>query len=363
MVFKINVKDTLGFGGSANQILPDSTSPGVIAPLVELLSQDFLLVQNQDSKFLLNVNHDEKVYRRFIRSGGEKKHAVLLIREPFAVYPKQFQSEVLNKYGLVLGPGFARDSGINALNLPCPYIYSTNPNVVTLNEVAGNNFSEVADKFCPPDFSQWKKREICISMIASNKVSPTSHSNYRLRRSIAKNFEKDIVIYGDLWRTSLGSRIKHRLQVASFNLKSGFFPNPVSLYGNLLRRYPYAQGEVENKHEVLKASKFSLIIENDVFFCTEKIIDCMINGAIPVYFGPNPTDFGIPKNSYIDLYNFIHQRHSFIEKQDVTYCQNLLKNAHCFLNSTDFTDNWLANRVYSKLNSAIKSYFYKNTNG
>lgn len=321
-----------------------------------------MLVENQDSRFLLNINHDERAYRRYIRSGGERLRSAILIREPFAIYPKQFRSEILDKYGLVLGPGFVHQSRINSLKLPCPYTYSNNPNIVTLDEVRSNNISLISDKLCTPNIAEWKKRDISCSMIASNKVSATSHSNYALRRFLAKKFESEIAVFGDLWTSTLSSKIHHRLQVASFNLKSGYFPNLLSLYGNLFERYPHAQGQVSNKHAILKSSRFSIIIENDNFFCTEKIIDCMINGAIPVYLGSDPTQFGIPNNSYIDFSVFVHQIEHLTEILESYPCESLLENAYNYLTSSNFIDNWPANRVYSKLYSVIASFFGKTPN-
>jgi hypothetical protein len=88
-----------------------------------------------------------------------------------------------------------------------------------------------------------------ISIIASNKRQTIGH---RLRHSVIENFRGKIDVYGRGW-------------------------NPV-----------------KHKIEALKDYNFSIVIENckrDYWF-TEKLIDCLVTGTIPIYWGcPSIGDF------------------------------------------------------------------------
>jgi hypothetical protein len=59
-------------------------------------------------------------------------------------------------------------------------------------------------------------------------------------------------------------------------------------------------GSAGDKHEVLSRYKVSLIIENDVSAMSEKLVDCILSGAIPVYVGPKVSDFGIPSDLVVE---------------------------------------------------------------
>ena len=61
--------------------------------------------------------------------------------------------------------------------------------------------------------------------------------------------------------------------------------------------------ELVSKYDGLRDYRFSIAIENDHVpsLITEKFIDCIISGCVPLYYGaPNIGDF-FPKNSYIAL--------------------------------------------------------------
>ena len=62
----------------------------------------------------------------------------------------------------------------------------------------------------------------------------------------------------------------------------------------------------EDKVETVSKYKFVVCLENIAYpgYVTEKIMDCFVAGAIPVYFGAPDIDKFIPANSYIDFRNF-----------------------------------------------------------
>lgn len=66
------------------------------------------------------------------------------------------------------------------------------------------------------------------------------------------------------------------------------------------------RGYVKDKLETLKQYKFSICFENAIFpgFITEKIIDSLYAGCVPIYYGaPNIEDY-IPEGTFIDFRKF-----------------------------------------------------------
>jgi hypothetical protein len=66
------------------------------------------------------------------------------------------------------------------------------------------------------------------------------------------------------------------------------------------------QGEVADKQLVLQKYKFAICFENCIFsgWITEKIIDCLFAGCIPVYWGDPNIEKYIPKGCFIDFRDF-----------------------------------------------------------
>ena len=132
-------------------------------------------------------------------------------------------------------------------------------------------------------------------MVAANKVNPILNANYPLRRRMAKEMRgPELEVFGPLWTDKLSEKIRRRLAVAAANLCYGVVPNPISIYGNLFTKYPSAHGAVTGKHVILQETKFSLVIENSNAYVSENFLDAIINGSIPIHFGPCLSAVGLP---------------------------------------------------------------------
>jgi len=106
-----------------------------------------------------------------------------------------------------------------------------------------------------------------------------------------------------------------RLKAIKYFSKTGEF----DLYGGRWNRriyFPYTfykkyvkktyRGYSNNKLETVSGYNFAICFENEIAsgFVTEKMLDCLLVGTIPVYWGaPNITDF-VPANCFIDFRKF-----------------------------------------------------------
>jgi len=71
--------------------------------------------------------------------------------------------------------------------------------------------------------------------------------------------------------------------------------------------FPGYQGEVRDKRDVLRRSKFSYCYENSrdlPNWITEKIFDSLLSGCVPVYWGANNVQEYIPEDCFVDRRDF-----------------------------------------------------------
>lgn len=99
---------------------------------------------------------------------------------------------------------------------------------------------------------------------------------------------------------------------------SGMF----DLWGRNWQGHPTWKGAASNKMDVLKNYRFCIAFENCNHargYITEKMLDCLLAGVVPVYWGaPNVTDH-IPPECFIDMrkYKFYEDLLEFLN--DITY--------------------------------------------
>ena len=108
------------------------------------------------------------------------------------------------------------------------------------------------------------------------------------------------------------------------------------LYG--YKPFPSYQGEIENKADIYKKTKFAYCYENVVDlpdYISEKIFDCFFSGCIPVYWGSNTIQDYIPDRCYIDRrkFNSTEEVHQFLLRINASQYAEYQSNIKQFLNS------------------------------
>lgn len=149
---------------------------------------------------------------------------------------------------------------------------------------------------------------------------------------------KDVSIIASIKRKTIGHNLRHKI------IKSNFVN--LDLFGN-------GYNPIENKITALQDYRFSIIIENERIdnWFTEKIIDCLMTGTIPVYWGcPNISYyFDIRGFIIIDsLEDFFLKRKLFNER---TYRDMLPYIKINFELAKKYSDFWL--RMENEINKKI----------
>lgn len=145
-----------------------------------------------------------------------------------------------------------------------------------------------------PDFFDQPLRSDRIVSINANKFSCLRGELYSLRVKAYSGIE-NLDLYGQGWdRPAFYNFLKFMkdLQIAIFGSPRRL---TISCLGNLRRRPRNFIGPSANKLETLAKYKTTLVIENSREFMSEKLLDAILAGSIPVYVGPPVEVFGIPE--------------------------------------------------------------------
>ena len=349
-------RKTIKIVGSAKSSPSDKRPYPMLREFLEIVG--FTPTLEQNSEFFIAVNHNQKLYEEFIRGGGRSDRAVLIRLEPDSVFPLQYKSVTTDKYGLVITPGSILDRKSPESFVGWPYQYNLNPAQPNISDPPLLSILEDTSWKNLFNLETWKSRPRKLTMVAANKVSPLKSANYSIRRRLASQLPPEILeVYGPLWTDNLSTKIYHRIAVAGTNLRQGILPNPMGIYGSLFRSYPAAHGTVRDKHAILRETKFSLVIENANSYVSEKLIDAMINGSIPIYVGPRLEEVGLPTGIAIHSSGDPKEIIEIVEALDSSGVETILTAMREFLSSPSFFDLWTARSVYKKLSYQIAERF------
>ena len=136
-----------------------------------------------------------------------------------------------------------------------------------------------------------RKRVIAIS---SDKWSFVPGELYSLRRNIYSE-DSRIDLYGNGWGQSTWKWALVLAKELAISLRAGVVPRLSNLAFAFAKPINF-KGIAKNKLEIVSSYHASLVIENEEGSISEKLIDCILAGTIPVYVGPPVTAFGIPDN-------------------------------------------------------------------
>ncbi len=103
-----------------------------------------------------------------------------------------------------------------------------------------------------------------------------------------------------------------------------YFPESLTFFGGrgwLNEKIGIYKGICENKNAVLQDHKFCYCYENwdnNMYYISEKIHDCIMNRCVPIYLGSSKITDYIPKEAFIDARAFksIQEIHNFISNMD-----------------------------------------------
>jgi len=148
------------------------------------------------------------------------------------------------------------------------------------------------------------KEKLCC-LIVGNKDSDHPNELYSERRKLIRWFEKnhpdDFDLYGVGWNEY---RFKGIKPIRAFNRIPITKKIMFKYFGEYYSSY---EGKVDNKFDTMQNYKFAICyenIKNVSGYITEKMLDAMFAGCVPIYWGADNITEHIPKNSFIDKRDF-----------------------------------------------------------
>ena len=194
--------------------------------------------------------------------------SILIVQEPNVVWPNNSLMNYRASFKEVICLGRASASG-TCVNWP----------VVWPEELLTN-------------FSTQKLNKAVF--IASNRLSFHEGELYSLRRRVVRSLQR-VDTYGRDWNIGIAKRTARLIIEAFSSLIRGSRVKFSSAWDYLFAMGD-TRGEITDKAEIGSRYKVSLVIENSKEYMSEKLMEALLSGSIPVYVGPEPKHFGIPSN-------------------------------------------------------------------
>lgn len=244
----------------------DETIASGFAALGHLVTDNVACHHDVSVYFNLSYSFWSK-HRHQIKTDNPK---ILVVTEPSVVSPENFNGRKRRYFDTIIEVG--RASG--QLNVVYPQLLDL------------TYFEEDA-------------RQNRIVAISGNKWSFVKGELYSLRLACYLEF-LDLDLFGPRWDKKLVSQPLTRLKELFIAIQGnmGFSFRRIHL---LIRSTKNWLGPCKNKLETLSKYKLSLVVENSQEYVSEKLLDCLMAGTIPIYLGGDFKKFGIPEHLVISV--------------------------------------------------------------
>ena len=232
--------------------------------LANKIEYDFDNISKQNSDIHFEFNYSKN------RGNLPGKLNVLILWEPRSVMPWQYKNTSLEKFQLIIpiSPWRAESLGLKNWILH-PVMHNES---ITLST----------------------ERKKTVVMINGAKFSANRNSLYGFRRKISKELYKyqiDYDLKGLNWKMSKLKEIRERIWAVRKELQARNMPSLKEAFSDYFYKYPEYKGEVADKIFTLSQYRYSLIIENEADYISEKLIDAIIAKTVPIYIGPSLENF------------------------------------------------------------------------
>ena len=135
------------------------------------------------------------------------------------------------------------------------------------------------------------------TMIIGDKRSAVAGSLYGLRRQVIREFARartPLAVFGPGWNAPVRERFVSGGKACAKAVIGGLPPRLGEAFGGLGERPEHWLGRVEDKSTAFAVAPVSIVIENSADYVSEKLVDALRGGVVPIYVGPTLADFGFP---------------------------------------------------------------------
>ena len=186
-----------------------------------------------------------------------------------------------------------------------------------------------------------------VVLINGNKMSFIKGELYSLRRGAIKAIG-NLDLYGTEWNSSTTARLFIALRSFVHSVLSLELPR-ISGLSLWLQTYSKSQGPVTKKLQTMSRFKYALVIENSAEYMSEKLMEALFAGCIPVYVGPDPERYGIPKELVIRAEPNVHSIKNGLAEAKSWKIEEFHARLGEFMCSAEVRDLWDHERVYERM--------------
>jgi len=279
--------------------------------------------EDPDALICVDYNRSSEPFLSEAQARGIPK--VLIKQEPTVVQPQHGKTKTLKRFELIVSRGRANER----------------PQFNTFQEWDTSRI----------DNQVRLRRTVAIS---ANKWSMIRGELYSLRRRAYSELE-GVDVFGPGWNRSQVQEFNVIAKEAIIALSNGHVPYFRNLKWSLKQPKSYL-GVAESKSKVLSGYEVSLVIENSEGYMSEKLMDCILSGTIPVYVGERADHFGIPENLVIQAEPNMESIKSSISRALKIDGSQFRIEAKAWIQSPGVKDNWEHFSVTKKMLEHIQAF-------
>lgn len=278
---------------------------------------------------LICIDYSSGAGRQIRQKGLMAEFCTLIRMEPSVVLPANFFKSRSKQFGVIITAGGKPSSHPGSVNWPLVFPSETEQTVF-----------------------QSAERSERIVLINGNKMSFVGGELYSLRRKAIRSIE-NLDLYGTEWDSTL----LHRLFIAIRSLAHAVLSLKVPSLSGIIywfQGYPKSKGAVEDKLDTMSKYKYALVVENSHEYMSEKLMEALFAGCIPVYVGPDPQEYGIPKDLVIWTRPTIRAIETSLLEAAGWNFDEFHSRLNTFLTSSTTRELWDHERVYQKVLDIIQ---------
>jgi hypothetical protein len=302
--------------------------------ILENSGVDIHCIENARVEHYFVIDHQHQSKELNNKLTPENRTLVRL--EPRCVNPNQYQPSIEKLYGNIVVVSPLQQNKANQILWRSGYLPDSKQLVRKIYECRNIE----------------KLPEICI--VNQNKFSFIKGELYSFRQSAINRFLASGItlnLAGGDWGKSRIWNLKSRLRTFKDCLSyyriltlKGFFVSTNISSPNLIYH-----GRVSDSVDFMANFKFALVIENEASYVSEKLINAIVAGCVPIYCGPNLSQFGLPSGIAIetgkDLSSIITGFQSLSELE----IHNVLLTGLEWLKSVETQERWGVKPSYFRL--------------
>jgi hypothetical protein len=224
---------------------------------------------------LIFMNVHPRLLRKIRRNKSECIKVLILWESP-ASCPVNFNKLFVKLFDFVITPSQTWHADLKPRYFQWPQDTSTRPNA---------------------NSDSWHKRSEKFVMLNANKFSLVSEELYSTRRKIIEILGEEVDVFGKGWNSTVQSIIEIVKGVIRSLTSRGQWSFGVRLPFVKVRSY---KGVAESK-SVMSKYKYAVITENHPSYISEKLVDAITHGCVPIYVGPRLKDYGFPPGIAFEL--------------------------------------------------------------